>query len=302
MSNRFIAFNGGPTVETLTYFFRVSPGWMDTMKVRLLRGRDLLPTDAYPNAAIVNETFARTYFNGENPVGRTFEITRADRTRVRIEIVGQCVDARYNSIVEPITPIAYVPFTSLDDKGETAPNRRASINVRTTGANPLALAAQLRREVTNFRSGFRVSNLRTEQEIVEQHTLRERLLAMLALFFSIVALVLAAVGLYGVLDYSVLQRRREIGIRLALGSPVADVMRGVTLQTFTMVAFGAIVGAAAGYASQSYLETLVFGVKPNDWSRLATPAAILMAAALAASIVPTLRALRLDPIQTLRWE
>jgi predicted permease len=300
MRNYFIAFNGGPPVETLTYFYRVSPGWRETMKVHLRTGRDFRENETFPGTAIVNETFAKTYLRGENPVGRVFEIPKRKGLPVRVEIVGLVADAQYSDMRSPVPPVAYAPFAAIDDQREPQPNSRATFTVRTAGSQPLALAASLRRAVSNFRSDFRVSNIRTQQEIVDAHTIRERLLAILALFFSVVALVLAAVGLYGVLDYSVLQRRREIGIRMALGSPVAAIVRGVTAQTFAMVMIGALAGGALGYLSQTYIETLLYGIRPNDWTLLALPAGVLLAGALAASVTPVIRTIRLDPIQTLR--
>jgi ABC-type antimicrobial peptide transport system permease subunit len=147
-----------------------------------------------------------------------------------------------------------------------------------------------------------VSNLRTQQEINEVHTVRERLLATLALFFAIVALLLAGVGLYGVLDYSVLQRRREIGIRLAIGAQPADIARQVTTDVFSMVVLGAIAGVALGMASARYLESLLYQVKATDFDVLALPSLTILAAALVAALPAVMRAVRIDPVTMLRAE
>ncbi len=296
MSNNFIALHGGPPHSTLTSFLSVSPTWRHDLGLRLLSGRDLRPTDTHPGVAFVNEVFAQTYFAGQDPVGQFFEILRRDRTRARVQIIGLVANARYNDLRRATPPVAYVPFAATDSAGLPVPVARATFNVR-TAAN---LAATLRREVTNFRSDFRVSNLRPQQELIDRHTLRERLLALLAAFFSLVALTLAAVGLYGVLDYSVLQRRREIGIRLALGASAGAIVRGVVAASVIMVTVGVAAGLALGVASETIVEKLLFGVHASNPAQLAVPAAILLTAALLAALPPTWRAIRLDPVQTLR--
>ena len=156
--------------------------------------------------------------------------------------------------------------------------------VRTSSPNPLALASILRQEVPRARPEFRVTNIRTQKEIIDSQTVRERMLAMLALFFAAVALVLAGVGLYGVLDYSVQQRRREIGIRMAIGAPAFNIARSVTVDVFVMVAVGAVAGLALGVTSTRYIETLLFEVKATDWYRLALPSAIILVATMVAAI------------------
>src|SRR5262249_7047222 len=156
--------------------------------------------------------FARQYFGRLSPVGKTFEVVAAEGLRIRFQVVGLVGDARYKDLREPVQPSAYFPFKR--NYG------RASLVVRTAAQNPMAMAAALRLEVA--RTGFRVSTTRTQTALIEQHTIRERLLAELALFFGVVVLSLAGIGLYGVLEYSVLQQQREIGIRIAIGAQAGD--------------------------------------------------------------------------------
>ena len=154
----------------------------------------------HPGAAIVNEAFVRQCFGGQNPVGRSFEKESGNGvTRDGFEVVGVVTDARYRNMREPITPTAYVPFRQVDGRGELQGKASGVFIIRRAHGNPMSLAAVLRREVPRARPEFRVSNVRSQRELNEQHTVRERLLAMLAVFFSAVALLLAGIGLYGVL-------------------------------------------------------------------------------------------------------
>jgi predicted permease len=294
--NNSISINGGPPSDDLTYFLDVSPGWIETMKISLIGGRDFRSSDANPGAAIVNETFVKRFFPAENPIGRAFDETGDGGDRTPHQIVGLVRDVRYRGMREPIPPVAYLPFQSTNAKGQ------ATFIVRSTGSNPLALARSLRQEVPRARPGFRVSNIRTQKEINESLTVRERLLAMLALFFAIVALLLAGVGLYGVLDYSVLQRRREIGIRVAIGAQAGDIARRVTAEVFSMVLLGAIAGLGLGMASVRYLEDLLYQVKATDLGILALPSVTIIAAALLAALPAVIRAVRIDPVTMLRTE
>jgi predicted permease len=301
-SNDYIAVNGGPPTEVLAFFLRVSPGWVDEMKIPFVDGRDFLPNETSPGAAIVNETFAKTYFHGDNPVGRSFERASDEGRRYRFQIVGLVRDARYRSMREAILPTAYVPLHSRGDDGALQPIGNASIIVRTAGENPLQLAPMLRQEVPRVRPEFRVSRIRTQQEINDSHTVRERLLAMLAGFFSAIALMLAGVGLYGVLHYSVLQRHREIGIRIAVGAQGRNIARLVTAEVFAMVAVGAVAGVALGMISVRYLESLFYQAKPTDVAMLAFPLLSILGAALLAAVIPVIRAVRIDPATMLRAE
>jgi putative ABC transport system permease protein len=299
-SNSFLSFSGGPPVEPLCFFLSISPGWLETMKIPLLDGRDFRPDDVDPGAAIVNETFAKTYFNGENPIGKSFYKTWP--RHMPFQIVGIVRDSRYAEIREQTKPVAYIPFHKLDAKGGTQAIGDATIIVRTAAANPLALASILRQEVRIARPEFRVSNLHTQQELIDARTVRERLLAMLALFFASVALLLAGIGLYGVLNYSVVQRRREIGIRLAIGAPVGAIARLVTMDVAAMVVAGALAGLALGMASVRYIETLFYQVKATDVGMLALPALAVFGAAMVAALPAVMRAVRVDPVDTLRSE
>ncbi|MGO8736372.1 MAG: ADOP family duplicated permease [Terriglobia bacterium] len=297
-----VSINGAHPTPILNYFLGVSPAWADVMRIPFIDGRDFLPSDKSPGVAIVNRAFAKQYFNGEDPVGKSFEKVSPEGSRFRFQIVGLVGDARYRNLREPITPTVYVPFASIDAIGAVVPIDTGAFIVRTLSSNPLALASALRREVSRARVGFRVSNIRTQTEINESHTVRERLLARLAVFFAAVALLLAAVGLYGVLNYSVLQRRREIGIRMALGAPAGEIARHVTTDVLSMVLMGALGGLALGTAAVRYIESLFYQVKPTDPAMLALPSLTILVAALLAALPPIVRAVRIDPATVLRSE
>jgi putative ABC transport system permease protein len=265
------------------------------MRIHFVEGGEFRPEDTSPGVAIVNETFVKQFFPGEYPLGQVF--AKGDS---RYQIVGVVRDAPYRSLREPILPVAYVPFHSVGKKGAPAPLRAATLVVRTASANPMALASTLRREVPRARPEFRVSNIITEEELVRAQTIRERLLAMLALFFAAVALLLAAIGLYGVLDYSVLQQRREIGIRLAIGAPAGRIARAVAGNILLTVLAGAAAGFALSMASARYVEALLYQVKPDDPAMLLLPSSAILAAALLAALPAVLRAVSIDPAATLR--
>jgi ABC-type antimicrobial peptide transport system permease subunit len=190
----------------------------------------------------------------------------------------------------------------VDAAGAPEARGRGTFVVRTNGMNSQAMALVLRQEVSRARPEFFVSNIRTQAEIVRGRTFRERLLAMLGLFFACVALTLGGVGLYGVLHYSVIQRRREIGIRIAVGAQAGRIARLVTVELFSMVGVGALAGLAAGVVAARFMESLLFEVRATDWTMMALPwAAMLMTAAVAA-IAPVWRAVRIDPVEMLRAE
>jgi hypothetical protein len=299
--NDSVAVNGGPPSVELAYFLNVSPGWFETMKIPLLGGRDFLESDTYPDAAIVNQTFARTFLKTENPVGKSFEKISDDDKRERLVVVGVARDADYSSIRAPMTPVVFVPFHHRD-QGALLPVDEGTFIVRTSSTNPLALASTLRREVSRVRSPFYVSAVRTQLELNQAQTIRERLLATLAFFCGAVALLLAGVGLYGVLNYSVQQREREIGIRLALGAQLSHVIRQVTVGISLAVIAGAFAGLVIGMASQCFVQSLLYQVSATDAGALAIPGLMILVVLSLAAIPAILRAIRVDPVSMLRTD
>jgi predicted lysophospholipase L1 biosynthesis ABC-type transport system permease subunit len=252
-------------------------------------------------AAIVNQTFAKRFFHDENVVGKSFEEVFPYGERAHFQIVGVTRDAKYRSVRENTLPTAYLPFLSPDPKAWWSASG-ATFIVRTSSEDPLALASTLRRAVPEIRSDFRVSNIYSQIEVIQRQTIRERLLATLASFFGVVALLLAGVGLYGVLHYSVQQRRREIAIRMTIGAQVPNIVRLVTIPLFVAVAVGALSGIVAGVFTSRYLTEIFYQVKPTDASMIVRPAVVIVVAACIAALPATLRALHTDPASTLRAE
>jgi predicted permease len=297
--NSEISINGAPPSPTPAFFLNVSPGWLSTMKIPLVSGRDFRPEDTSPGAAIVNETFARTFFPGKDPIGRTFE--RGSNQPLN-KIVGVTPDVPDHDLREPNGAVFYVPFNGVDDKSAPTAVNFATFVIHTETQNPLALADSLRQLIAQRHNGLRVSNVTTQLDLVRDQTVRERLLAMLAGFFAVVAVLLAGIGLYAVLNYSVLQRRREIGIRMAIGSPRTGIVRLVTLDVFLMIALGGFAGVALGFGAARYVASLFYQVKATDADMIALPTCVFLLTALVATLPAVLRALRTDPTEILRAE
>jgi predicted permease len=298
--NDAISINGGPPSSNLAYFLHVSPGWLETMKIPLMEGSDFRESDTYPHAAIINETFARMFLKDAHPVGRTFEKASDNGKRQEMRVVGMVRDAYYSSLHGPIEPAVYVPFHETDATGEMVPESDETFVVRTASSNPLALASTLRQRVSRARAGFHVSNVETQLEMNQAQTIRERLLATLAFFFGAVALLLAGVGLYGVLNYSVQQRERELGIRMALGAQIPHVVRQVTAGISVAVMTGVFAGLVCGLGLARSIQSLLYQVKATDVLMLALPGLIILAVACMAAVPALLRAIHVDPSTMLR--
>jgi len=300
--NGFIWVNGQPT-DVLAYFLPVSPGFLETMRIPLIQGRDFHDDESFPGKAIVNEAFVQQCFGGRNPIGQWFEKETGDGvTRWRFEVVGVVRNAHYRNLREPMTPTAYVPFFGMNSAGRREPKAAASFIVRTKAGSPASLIGVLRSEVSRARPELRVSNIRTQVEINVAHTVRERLLAVLAAFFAGVGLLLAAVGVYGVLHYSVLQRQKEIGVRIALGAGVFDIAKQVTAEMSFMTAIGIGAGLAVGFATVHFISSLLYEVKSTDPSMTITPVLVIAGTAIVAALPAVIRAARIDPASMLRVE
>ncbi len=297
--NSEISINGAPPSPPPAFFLNVSPGWFSTMKIPLVSGRDFRAEDTSPGAAIVNETFARTFFPGQDPIGRTFERGANEPSN---KIIGVTADIYYHDLREPTRAVFYVPFDEIDDKAAPSAVGFATFVIHTDSQNPLTLADSLRQFIAQRHNGLRVSNVITQLDLFRDQTVRERLLATIAAFFAAVALLLAGIGLYAVLNYSVLQRRREIGIRMAIGSTRAGIVRIVTLDVFLMIALGACAGVALGFGAARYVASLFYQVKATDIDMIALPTCAILLTGLVATLPAVLRALRTDPTEILRAE
>jgi putative ABC transport system permease protein len=296
-----VRVNGTKRDQSSPYFLSVSPGWLATMRIQQLEGRDFRSQDIHPKVAIVNQAFARRYFPGQSPVGKSFDDGDSEKP-TKTEIIGLVADAKYADMRDAIRPTVYVPQQELTKSGELKKHDWMAFAVKVTTANPLSMAPTLQREIAANSPGFRVAQSNSQQQLVDSHTIRERMLAMLSVFFAGVALVLAGVGLYGVLSYSVLQRRREIGIRMALGAMPGEVAQRVMFEVLVMLALGSALGIAAGLASERYLIDLLYQVKASDWSMISLPILTLATAAILAGLAPVLQAVRTDPANVLRAE
>jgi predicted lysophospholipase L1 biosynthesis ABC-type transport system permease subunit len=237
----------------------------------------------------VNETFARGYFGGAAAVGQTLQKRFFDVGAPRYDIVGVAADTRYD-MRKPPAPTIYL---RLSMRGNVTLQIRA-------GGDFAALAAQVRETVADVRPPFRVTRVTTQAAAIAATLLRERLLAVLAVFFGAVGLALAAVGLYGVLSYSVAQRTREIGIRAALGARPFQAARTALADAGGAVLAGTVAGLAAGGYLARFVAALLFEVKPLAAGSIAWPVGVLLLTAVAAAVRPAARAARLNPAAALR--
>ena len=279
-------------------FSSISPQYFKTLRIPMLAGRDFNESDIIqsPRAAIVNEAFARLLGLGENPIGMRFrrEATPTSPEEVN-EIVGLVKDTKYHRIRRPAGAIAYL---------DTAQDKDADNSMRVLVRSMLPMEtveAAIRRAMREQSSGisFDFAGL---QDQIRQSLLAERLLATLSGFFGALAVVLAMIGLYGVMSYTVAERTSEIGIRMALGARRADVTAMILRKAAALLVAGLAVGAGLSLAAASAASALLFGLKPRDPVTLAMAAAVLAAVALGASYLPARRAAALDPIASLREE
>ncbi len=306
-----------PLTETNADWLPVGPNFFETLRIGLVAGRNFTAPEYMESAevnaspdhtsktvspAIVNEAFARAYFPNVDPLGKPFgadtdeQVAKysADNPKYQRSpgwiIVGVVRDARYNSLRREVKPTMYVP---IGDGG--------SFELRTAG-NPLAVVSAVREIVRQAGSDMPISDLKTESKQIDDLLFQERLIARLSSLFAILALLLACIGLFGLLSYEVTQRTREIGIRMALGAQARDVLRNVIGHGIVLAVIGAAFGTAASFAVTRYLGTMLFNVKLGDPVTLVGVTSLLLVVALVACYVPARRATRVDPLVALRYE
>lgn len=284
-----------------TGYVGVSPGYFQTMRIPL-RGRDFTAADrpGSPRVAIVDETLARLYFPGENPIGKRIQILASRPDDVPFEIVGVAGEIRHEALGEAAQPTIYVAHAQLVELGFFAP-RSAVLTVR-TDRDPSDLMPLLRREVARMDPELALSDLGTLDAQRRGSVARPRLLAGLLGAFSALALVLAAVGLYGLMAQIVSQRRREMGVRMALGADRRAVVGRVVGQGLKLTLAGLALGLLGALSAASLLSGLLFEVGSADPASYAATAALLILVALTACWLPARRAAQVDPAAVLRSE
>jgi predicted permease len=268
----------------------VGPGYFDVMHIVLDRGREFTQRDRDGSlaVAIVNQSFARRFWPGEDPVGKRIRI--GDRLR---EVVGVARDSRIRSLSESSTPYFYLPFLQYYQPNMT-------LEVR-TALDPTAIIPAVRSEIAELDRDLPVQ-AGTMEEALGLSLLPQRAGATLLGVFSVLGLVLASIGLYGVVAYAVAQRTRELGIRVALGAEASDVYRVILGHGAKLTMLGLAIGIGAALLLARLASGVLFGVSPVDPLTLGSVAVILAVVALAASYVPARRATRVDPLVALREE
>jgi putative ABC transport system permease protein len=280
-----------PGQEPRAQFHHVSTDYFRAMGIPLKSGRTFEMTDARgaPPATVVNEEFARRYFPGEDPVGKSILFGT-----VPIRIVGVVGDVRQRGLAEPVDPAMH---------GHVLQNLRVrmSIVIRTTGS-PLSYANAVREAIWSVDSDQTITSVATLESVLGSALARPRLLAWLLAIFGVVGLTLGALGIFGVLAYSVNQRRQEIGIRVALGASPQSVLRLVVRQGMGLTAAGVVAGVIGAVWLTRSMQSVLYDIDSSDLATFLQVVAVLLVAALLASWLPARRALKIDPVSALRYD
>jgi predicted permease len=293
--------------QTIVNVLEVGPRFFKTLHIPFLAGRNFTASDfelaarnlsasptAAPTRAIVNQAFVAKFFGKGNPLGKRFGQSPANATGPAdpgYEIVGVVRDTKYMDLRQDIDATFYSPQTA----------GAASFELRAAG-EPRAILPAIRKVVARVNSNLPLSNVETESEQVDQLLFQQRLIARLFGFFGMLAMLLACIGLYGLLSYEGCRRTHEIGIRMALGASQGEVLKLVVGQGFALVLIGVCLGDAGALALTRFLSSLLYGVKPTDPLTLTAASLILTGVALLACYIPARRATKVDPIVALRYE
>jgi putative ABC transport system permease protein len=282
-------------------FVPVGPNYFDTVSVQLVAGRKFTPVDDqdHPGVAIVNESFVRHYFPNENALGQRLRPSPPGRIwnnerLTTFEIVGVVRDVKLAGLEAPSEPAYYLPASQ-------APLQDMTLLVRTT-TDPLSIVGAVRGAVLSIDPNQPISNVSTLEKVVDESIAQRRLNMLLMGLFGGLAMLLSAVGIYGLLSHAVTQRTQEMGIRMALGAQVSDVLELVLKQGMMLALAGEAIGLAGAFALTRLMRGLLFGVTPNDTTTFVVVAGVLGVVALLACYVPARRATKVDPLVALRYE
>jgi predicted permease len=293
-----------PARNDVEPFNAVGVDFFKVLRIPIISGRSFGPQDTAtsPRVGIINQRLAKTRFPGQNPLGRMFTIGGHNRdghggdlTVDQIQIVGICGDTLYTNLREQPPPQFFLPYDQQTQVGGM------SYEVRTR-VRPEAVLPALRRAVEAVDPDLPLVNARTQDEQIETDLRQERLFVTLTSGFGILALILASVGIYGVMAYSVVQRTNEFGIRLALGAPPRRVMAGVLRESSWISVAGVVVGLASAFLLARFVKSMLYGIAPYDPVTILTALILLMTVALAASWIPARRAAKMDPLRAMRSE
>jgi predicted permease len=274
----------------------VGRGFLATMGIPLLSGRDFTAddTETSPPVAVINKTLARKYFPNSDPVGKYFTSDKK-----RILIVGICADAKYSDVRDDIPPQFYLPYRQSADQPDLQGGVTFELRLKTT---PESVLPAIRAAIASIDKDLPLIDVRSQTEQIDATLSQERLFAMLTGAFGVLALVLACIGIYGIMAYTVARRTNEIGIRIALGARTDQVLRMVLSEASWLAVIGIAIGLGCAIWLTRFLGALLYGLKPSDPLTLIGAAALLLGTALAAGWIPAWRASQVQPMEALRHE
>ncbi len=275
----------------------ISPDYFKTMNIPILAGRDFRMSDGRgaPKVCLVNERFARRFFKDGIAVGKHIAMDSNPGAKLDIEIIGVVRDTKYESMRDEIPIEVYQPYHQM----EFVLGMYAYVR---TARQPQQTFASIRQIVNNFDPNLPVFQMKTIEAQMEESLITERLVATLSTGFGILATLLAAIGLYGVMAYMVAQRTREIGVRMALGAASGDVVWLVMKEVFLLAGIGIAVGLPAAWGLTRMVKSQLYGIQPNDAMTIIAATLGIAVVAIIAGYVPARRATMVDPMRALRWE